>query len=301
MNILFTGGTGLIGSAFIQHFAKQHQFTVLTRRPDNAARMLGSRIRPITRLSSLENLNSFDAIINLAGEPIADKRWTDARKARLEQSRWNITNELATLVNNSERPPQVFISGSAVGYYGRQSSTPISESSHQVHQEYSHRLCRIWEETAQACAANTRLCIVRTGIVLAANGGALTRMLPPFKLGLGGPIGSGKQMMSWIQLDDMVNLLAHLLQQPQCQGAYNATAPMPVSNKEFSQTLAKVLRRPCLFKVPAFVLRAAFGEMADLILTGQAVLPERLQQSGFSFQYTTLEQALRHTLTQVSN
>jgi len=298
MNILFTGGTGLIGSAFIQRFAKQHTFTVLTRQPNKAVRILGSKVTTISRLDTLKNLDKFDAVINLAGEPIADKRWSASRKARLEQSRWNITSEVATLINRSSNPPAVFISGSAVGYYGRQGALPITENenSFTIHSEYSHELCRVWEETARISEHNTRLCIVRTGIVLAPKGGALARMVPPFTLGLGGPIGSGEQMMSWIHLDDMVNLLAYLLEHEQCRGNYNATAPNPVNNHEFSRTIAHVLRRPCMFKVPAFALRAVFGDMADLILTGQAALPARLQKEGFKFQYPTLEPALINVL-----
>lgn len=296
MKILFTGGTGLIGSAFINRFAHQHQYTVLTRDPAKAKKILGPQVHTITRLDSLTNLDSFDAVINLAGEPIADKRWTAARKAQLEHSRWVITNQLAALMNQSSMPPKVVISGSAVGYYGRQGTTQVTESSYSAYPEYSHLLCRKWEQAAQQCAAVTRLCIVRTGIVLAAKGGALARMALPFKLGFGGPIGSGKQMMSWIHLNDMVSVLAYLLEHEQCQGNYNATAPVPVSNREFSQTLAKVLRRPCLFTVPAVVLRTVFGEMADIILTGQAVLPERLQQEGFTFQYPSLEPALANVL-----
>lgn len=295
MKILFTGGTGLIGSAFIKRFS-HHQYTVLTRNPDKAKRILGSQVHTITRLDSLTSLDHFDAVINLAGEPIADKRWSAARKAKLEQSRWVITKQLAALMNQSTTPPAVFISGSAVGYYGHQGTTPVTESSYTAHSEYSHLLCRVWEEAAQQCAAVTRLCIVRTGIVLAPKGGALARMALPFKFGVGGPIGSGKQMMSWIHLDDMVSLLAYLLEHEQCQGNYNATAPVPVSNREFSQTLAKVLRRPCLFTVPAVVLRTVFGDMADIILTGQAVLPERLQQEGFTFHYPSLEPALTNVL-----
>lgn len=298
MNILFTGGTGLIGSAFIQRFAEQHTFTVLTRQPEKAARILGVKVKTITRLDHLDNLDHFDAVINLAGEPIADKRWSPSRKASLEKSRWNITSELAALINNSSKPPEVFISGSAVGFYGRQGTPPISENenSFTIHHDYSHELCRTWEEKARLSEYKTRLCIVRTGIILAPKGGALARMVPPFALGLGGPIGSGEQMMSWIHLDDMVSLLAYLLEHDQCRGNFNATAPNPVNNQEFSRTIAKVLGRPCLFKVPAFALRAVFGEMADLLLTGQAALPERLQEEGFEFHYPTLEPALANVL-----
>ncbi|RUO40544.1 TIGR01777 family protein [Aliidiomarina taiwanensis] len=296
MNILFTGGTGLIGSAFIKGIGQDYHYTVLTRQPEQAKCILGPKVKTITRLDALKDLNAFDAVINLAGEPIADKRWSAARKVKLEQSRWALTEQLIQLIQDSNAPPQVFISGSAVGYYGRQGQQPITEESATPHPEYSHTLCKVWEDTAQAAADKTRLCIVRTGIVLAPKGGALAKMATPFKLGLGGPIGSGQQMMSWIHLDDMVRALHFLLQEEACQGAFNATAPHPVSNREFSQTLARTLNRPCFFKVPAFVMRGLLGEMADLVLTGQAAIPKRLQDHGFEFEYPNLVPALRHTL-----
>lgn len=296
MNILFTGGTGLIGSTFIKGIGRDYNYTVLTRQPEQAKCILGPKVKTITRLDALKDLNAFDAIINLAGEPIADKRWSTARKAKLEQSRWALTEQLTQLLQGSSAPPEVFISGSAVGYYGRQGQQPITEASATPHPEYSHTLCKVWEDTAQAAANKTRVCTVRTGIVLAPKGGALAKMMTPFKLRLGGPIGSGQQMMSWIHLDDMVRAIHFLLQNKACQGAFNATAPTPVSNREFSQTLAKTLNRPCLFKVPAFVMRGMLGEIADLILTGQAALPERLQAHGFEFSYPNLAPALHQVV-----
>src|SRR5690554_2444402 len=296
MNILFTGGTGLIGSAFIKGIGQNYHYTVLTRQPENAKCILGPKVKTITRLDALKDLNAFDAVINLAGEPIADKRWTAARKAKLEQSRWALTEQLVQLMHASENPPKVFISGSAVGYYGRQGQQPVTENSATPHPEYSHTLCKGWEDTAQTVADKTRLSIVRTGIVLAPQGGALKKMAVPFKFGLGGPIGSGKQMMSWIHINDMVRLLHFSLEEEQCEGAYNATAPAPVSNLEFSKSLAQTLNRPCIFKVPSFVMRALLGEMADLILTGQAALPERLQRQGFEFEYPELTPALQQVL-----
>ncbi|WP_113906436.1 TIGR01777 family oxidoreductase [Aliidiomarina celeris] len=296
MNILITGGTGLIGSAFIHAFHEQHKFTVLTRRPEHARSALGSHISAIHSLSTLANLNAFDAVINLAGEGIADKRWNAKRKRRLERSRWQITDELVALFEKSSRKPAVFISGSAVGYYGRQSEKPVTERDYIAHDEYSHQLCKVWEDKARAAEPHTRVCILRTGVVLAAEGGALKRMVPPFRFGLGGPIGSGTQMMSWIHLNDMIHILDFLLHHKDCSGVYNATAPNPVSNALFSQTIAKVLHRPCVFRVPGIIMKLAFGEMADLLLTGQAALPERLQQAGYSFHYPELTEALTQCL-----
>lgn len=298
MRILMTGGTGLIGSCFIQRFSASHDFTVLARKPQAAARKLGKNVRVLASLSELEHLDLFDAVINLAGEPIADKRWSDAQKERIQNSRWQTTQKLVSLIQASARPPRTFISGSAIGYYGRQSSEPVTETRGVPHDEFSHELCARWEQIANSAAsAETRVCLLRTGVVLAKHGGALKKMLPPFYFGLGGPIGNGQQMMSWIHLHDMVNAIEFLLTHDECAGAYNMTAPTPVSNKVFSTTIGKVLNRPTFMRVPAPAMRLIFGEMAeDLLLNGQAVLPERLHAAGFEFSYPELEPALRQLL-----
>ncbi|MCC5880089.1 MAG: TIGR01777 family oxidoreductase [Idiomarina sp.] len=294
MKILITGGTGLIGTALYKKLRNQHQMTIVTRNANKAYKNLGHDIDTVTHLSRLDNLNDFDAVINLAGEPIADKRWTEAQKKRIEQSRWQTTEQLVALFKNSTDAPKAFISGSAIGYYGRQGKTPVTENDHQVHDEFTHQLCARWEAIAQqAETEQTRVCLIRTGVVLAKQGGALSKMALPFKLGFGGPIGSGEQMMSWIHLDDMVDLIIYLLNQDTAKGPFNATAPTPVSNQEFSQTLAKVLHRPCVFRVPAFVMKGLLGEMADMILTGQAVLPARLEEHGFQFRHRELKSALQ--------
>lgn len=295
MKILITGGTGLIGTALYKKLRNQHQMTIVTRNPNKAYKNLGHDIQTVTAVNQLSNLNDFDAVINLAGEPIADKRWTDKQKQRIEQSRFQTTEQLVELFASSPKPPGVLISGSAIGYYGRQGQTPVTEDKHQVHDEFTHRLCAKWEAIAlKAQSEQTRVCLLRTGVVLAKQGGALSKMALPFKLGFGGPIGDGQQMMSWIHLDDMVDAIIYLLHQDTAAGAFNATAPNPVSNNEFSQTLANVLHRPCIFRVPAFVMKGLLGEMADMILTGQAVLPDRLEQSGFQFRHRELKEALQH-------
>jgi len=298
MKILMTGGTGLIGSCFIQHYSERHDFTVLARKPQAAARKLGSNARILTSLSELENLDAFDAVINLAGEPIAVKRWTSAQKERIQTSRWQTTQKLVSLMQASAQPPRVFISGSAIGYYGRQGQEPVTETRGVPHNEFSHELCARWEQIANSAAStDTRVCLLRTGVVLAKHGGALKKMLPPFYFGLGGPIGNGEQMMSWIHLHDMVAAIEFLLTHEDCAGAYNLTAPAPVSNEVFSKTIGQVLGRPTFMRVPGAVLRLVFGEMADdLLLHGQAVLPERLGQAGFEFQYAELEPALQNLL-----
>lgn len=288
MRILLTGGTGLIGSALLKHWQNEHQLTVLTRtmRPGSSA------VQYITDLAKVD-FNQLDAVINLAGEPIADKRWTDAQKDRICQSRWQLTEQLVQHIRAASTPPAVLISGSAIGFYGRQGEQEISEEYQAFFPEFSHDICARWENLAwQANSPQTRVCLIRTGVVLAANGGALKKMLPPFKLGLGGKIGSGDQYMSWIHLDDMVALIDFLLHNDQISGAVNATAPKPVTNAVFSTELAKRLKRPTLLPMPAPVLKLLFGEMSDILLYGQRVIPKKLLDAGFQFRYPNLQLAL---------
>jgi uncharacterized protein (TIGR01777 family) len=292
MHILITGGTGLIGSNLVP-LLQPHKITVLTRDIAKATKILGTSVDYLSSLQELSDLNHFDILINLAGEPIADKKWSHKQKDRIEQSRWTITQQLVSLIQASDNPPNLFISGSAIGYYGRQQDQVIDESFTDNHVEFSQQLCQKWESIAQQAASQqTRVCILRTGIVMTKKGGALKKMLLPFQLGLGGPIGRGQQYMPWIHLQDMLQGIIHLIDTPSCQGQYNFTAPNPVTNQEFSQALAASLRRPCLFRVPEFVLKALMGEMADLVIYGQRVVPTRLLESGYDFSYQQIDQAL---------
>jgi uncharacterized protein (TIGR01777 family) len=292
MQILITGGTGLIGANLIPKL-KPNEVTVLTRNVSMADRELGSKVTLISSLDDLHNLNEFDVVINLAGEPIVNKKWTDKQKAIIEQSRWGVTEQLVSLFHASDFPPELLISGSAIGYYGRQGDELIDEDFNQPFDEFSHQLCQRWEQAAlKAASETTRVCILRTGIVITRRGGALMKMVPPFRMGLGGPMGDGQQYMSWIHLEDMLNGIIHLIEHSECQGIYNFTSPTPVTNNEFSHTLASALHRPCVLRMPKFVMRLMMGEMADLLLYGQRVIPKRLQQSGFEFQYPELEHAL---------
>lgn len=293
MHILITGATGLIGSELYKHLLNHHRVTVLTRSPSRAYIKLGHRIEAIQNLDEVD-FNNVDIVINLAGEPIVNKRWSEQQKKRIYDSRLNTTDAIVAKINAADNKPKALISGSAIGYYGRQGDVEITEDFSHCYDEFSHQLCRDWE--AAANKAQTRVCLLRTGIVLSAQGGALGKMLPAFRFGLGGPIGDGQQYMSWIHLDDMVQLIMYLIKYDHISGAINATAPKPVNNEEFSKTLAEVLRRPAIVRMPAFALRLMMGEMADLLLYGQNVQPQRLIDEGFRFRHPELKPALAQLL-----
>ncbi|MFP2770315.1 TIGR01777 family oxidoreductase [Oceanisphaera sp. KMM 10153] len=297
MNILLTGGTGFIGHRLMSHLRPHHHITVLSRTPNKVYQRLGHDIKALSSLDLLDNLDNFDAVINLAGEPIADKRWTQVQKERICQSRWQITRQLVEKLKAGQQPPSVLISGSAVGFYGRQDDALVDEDS-RPNVEFSHEVCARWEQLAQVAESEqTRVCRIRLGMVLGAEGGALKKMLPGYRLGLGGPIGSGKQYMSWIHIEDVVKLILFLLEHDECNGPFNATAPEPITNEHFSRNLAQVLGKPHFARIPAWAMRLLLGEMADLLLTGQRVMPVRLQQAGFHFRYPTLDKALKETLS----
>jgi uncharacterized protein len=292
MKILITGGTGLIGSNLIP-LLRPNEIAVYTRNVAMAEQILGHKIHYLSSLALLKNLNDYQVVINLAGEPIVGKKWTSEQKHKIEQSRWATTERLVELINASEEPPELLISGSAIGFYGPQDDQLIDESFDTPNDDFGHQLCERWEQLARkAESTRTRVCIIRTGVVLTKRGGALEKMLTPFRLGLGGPIGNGKQYFSWIHLEDMLQGLVHLIVNPDCKGIYNFTAPNPVTNGEFSHALAKALKRPCFFKVPEALLRLTMGESADLLLYGQRVLPKRLVESGYTFIYPEINKAL---------
>ncbi|MEA9996248.1 MULTISPECIES: TIGR01777 family oxidoreductase [unclassified Pseudomonas] len=297
MHILLTGGTGLIGRQLCKSWRSQgHQLTVLSRRPDEVRRLCGDSVRGIARLDDV-GADPIDAVVNLAGAPIADRPWTRKRKALLWESRVGLTEQLLAWLERREQKPRVLISGSAVGWYGDGGERELNEDAAPVALDFASRLCDAWEETAQrAEALGIRVVIVRTGLVLADGGGFLQRLLLPFKLGVGGPIGSGRQWMPWIHIQDQVALIDFLLNRTQAQGLYNACAPYPVRNREFAKTLGTVLHRPAFMPLPAFALRALLGEMSVLLLGGQRAQPARLQEAGFTFSFTDLNAALNDVL-----
>ncbi|WP_439837184.1 TIGR01777 family oxidoreductase [Aeromonas enteropelogenes] len=297
MKILITGGTGFIGRRLVAHLKVNHEVVVLSRQGSRAYTLLGHDIKVLDSLDRLDDLNDVDAVINLAGEPIAAGRWSEQRKQLLCDSRWLLTEQLVDLIKLSTTPPKVLINASAIGWYGRQDDAPLDEQCQTPHDEFTHQLCQQWETLAQEARSRlTRVCIVRIGLVLGTDGGALPKMLPPYRFGLGGPMGAGNQVMSWIHVQDLVRAILFLLEHGECDGIFNGTAPHPVSNREFSQALAHTLRRPHLFFVPAALLRLMMGEASVLLLTGQHVLPARLQQAGFHFTYPELSQALTNLL-----
>ena len=292
MHILLTGGTGLIGRQLCQHWLAQgHRLTVWSLRPEQVARLCGDAVRGVASLQ--EVIGPVDAVINLAGAPIADRPWTHKRKALLWSSRISLTETLLVWLEGLAEKPAVLISGSAVGWYGDGGERELTEASGPVQDDFPSQLCVAWEETAQrAEALGIRVVLVRTGLVLAAEGGFLSRLLLPFKLALGGPIGNGRQWMPWVHIHDQIALIDFLLHQHDARGPYNACAPHPVRNREFAKTLGQVLHRPAFMPMPAFVLKVGLGELSGLLLGGQKALPERLLAAGFTFQFTELKAAL---------
>ena len=294
MNILITGASGLIGQALTRHFRDSgHNVIPLLRgQTDNPFSW-----QPDQGLINLDDSVNLDVVINLAGPGVADKRWSSARKSELLDSRVNATRLLSEALAQRQQKPGVFLSASAIGFYGPRDDQPVDEST-ESGAGFLAEIARQWESaTAAAEAAGIRTVHTRFGIVLSENGGALARMLLPFKLGLGGAIGSGNQGMSWISMDDLVRIVDFLIEREDLSGAVNVVAPNPVSNREFTRVLGSVLKRPTIIPMPAFQARLMFGEMAEeILLTGARVLPARLQRAGFSFDEPDLEQALRSTL-----
>lgn len=291
MKILITGGTGLIGSAFIHQF-NSHQFTVLSRSLSKASTILPSSIQLIDSLQHLDNLDDFDAVINLAGEPIIDKRWSAKQKKNICQSRWQITQDLVTLFARSQHPPHTFLSGSAIGIYGDRADQPLNEHASLQQSDFPSKVSLRWEMIAKQAKPYTRVVLLRTGIVLSLHAGALAKMLFPFKCYLGGRIGSGNQYLSWIHIQDQINAIHFLLTEKEISGAVNIVAPDPQRNKHFTQTLATVLHRIAVFTIPKKALQYLLGESSCLLLDSQKVIPEKLLNSGFVFTFNNLQAAL---------
>lgn len=290
---LITGATGLIGQALCQRLLNNGEtIFALSRNCQRARKILGPQVQCAESVDALPADCHIDVVINLAGAPIVDKRWTDDRKQKLLESRVAYTQDLIQQLAKRPTLPHSLISGSAVGWYGDQGDTVLTENSN-FKPEFSHELCEQWENAALAAESlGIRVAIVRTGLVLAAKGGFLDKMKLPFKMGLGGPISDGQQYMPWIHIDDICRLFLFLAEQRSYSGVFNGCAPRPVTNQQFSQALAETLRRPAFFRVPACALKLAMGEMAGLLLGGQRAIPEKAQAAGFEFLYTDIHSAL---------
>ena len=297
MKILVTGSTGLVGTALIPRLTSAgHQVTRLTRGPGRAA---GPAISwdPAAGVLDAASLERFDAMIHLSGESIASGRWTQAKKARIRDSRVGSTELLAAAIGRLGHPPAVFLCASAIGYYGDRGETILTEESGSG-RDFLSRVCRDWEAASEPIARKgVRVARLRFGVILSPAGGALAKMLVPFRLGAGGPVGSGRQYVSWIGIDDVLGVIVHALQMSDLGGPVNTVAPRPATSAELARALGRVLRRPAFLPMPAFAARMAFGEMADaLLLASQRVEPKRLVSSGYRFLHPDLEPALRHLL-----
>ncbi len=296
MKILVSGATGLVGSALVKTAQAQgHEVFGLTRAAGRGASMI--TWDPENAKLDGHLLEGFDAVVHLAGDNIAHGRWTEAKKQRIRDSRVKSTELLASTLARLERPPRVFVSASAIGFYGDRGDTPLDEESAQGHIFLSD-VCRQWEEATRAAWSAMRVVQTRIGVVLTPEGGALAKMLTPFRLGAGGIVGSGKQYWSWIALPDVVGGLLHVIRADSLHGAVNLVSPQPVTNYEFTKTLGKVLHRPTLFPMPAFVAKLALGQMADeLLLASAKIYPKKLQSSHYEFQLPDLAVALQRLLS----
>jgi hypothetical protein len=327
MHIFITGGTGLIGRRLCKALlAEGHELTVLSRNPASVPVKCGAGVHALASLAEWHPAQSFDAVINLAGEPIIDKRWSAQRKQILWDSRVTLTEELVRRIAAAERKPSVLLSGSAVGYYGNGGDLMLDEAA-DTGAGFAADLCKAWEDAARIAesigvrpqhgaaepsgagvaashllsqttgfagnVSKVRVCLLRTAPVLSNDGGMLARMLLPFRLGLGARLGDGKQWMSWVHIDDYVAMVLRLLHDDQMHGPYNMAAPNPVTNAEFTATLAAALHRPAFFVAPAALLKLGMGESASLLLEGQRALPKKMEAAHYRFAFPTLVEALR--------
>jgi uncharacterized protein (TIGR01777 family) len=296
MKVVIAGGSGFLGQALTPALiAEGHDVAVLSR---GGSRLpAGAHVVPWDTRRGVgpwtAAVDGAEVVINLAGESIAAHRWTAAHKRRIEDSRVTATHRLATAIQSAGSPPSLFISASGVNFYGACGDEVVTEDTGAGH-DFLAGVCRRWE--AQAVAASsprTRIVCVRTGLVLAGDGGALPQMLPPFRLGVGGPVGTGRQYWAWIHRDDWVAMIRFVIANPAVAGPLNATGETPVTNAEFAQALGRAMRRPAFVRAPAFALRLVLGEMADaLLLTGQRAVPMKATRHGFAFRYPTLDAAL---------
>lgn len=306
MKVAVTGATGFVGERLVERLQEEgHQILVLVRSPDKAAKLFPQQKFPNLEVVGYQPqssgdwqkaLSGCDGVVNLAGEPLVGDRWTSTRKQEIINSRAVGTQKLIEGIAAAEHQPSVLVNASAIGYYGA-SETAIFDESSTSGDDFLAEVCQAWEKAAQATTdTGTRLVIFRIGIVLGM-GGALAKMLPPFQMFAGGPIGTGNQWFSWIHRDDLVNLILDALTDSNKSGVYNATAPNPVRMNELCQVMGKVLNRPSWLPVPDFALELLLGEAAQLVLEGQNVTPQKTQAAGFQYKYDTIDAALKQILT----
>lgn len=298
MKILISGASGLVGKHLIPSLtAKGHKiFRLVRRKPESAGEIRWDAEKGFS-IGEQPKLENFDAVVHLAGDNVASENWSDEKKRRIKESRTVGTRVLVDALKQTKNPPKHFISASAIGFYGTRGAEILNEES-AAGAGFLTDVCVAWEnEIAQAEAFAAHVVFLRIGVVLAKDGGALEKMLTPFKFGLGGAIGSGKQYMSWIALDDLIRMFHFALENETLRGAINAVAPNAATNGEFVRTLGKVLNRPTVLPMPAFAVKLLFGEMGEtLLLEGARVYPQKVLDAKFTFDYPNLEDAMRHVL-----
>jgi len=302
MKVAITGATGFVGSRLVERLSEAgHQVVVLTRSVSKAEQRFPQQRFPKLEFVAFspETANDWqgamsgcDGVVNLAGEPIAEKRWSVDQKNEILNSRIDTTRSLVKAINEAESKPQVLVSGSAIGYYGTSETATFDESSSPGN-DFLAEVCKQWEAEAQKVSDGVRLVILRIGVVLGEDGGALAKMLPAFKAFAGGPIGSGKQWFSWVDKEDLVSLIIHALTHEQMRGAHNATSPAPVKMNQLAEALGDVMGRPAWVPVPGFALELLLGEGAKVVLEGQKVMPKQTQDSGFEYKYGELKDSLK--------
>lgn len=299
MKVLITGASGLIGTELKALLAARGHEPVSLVRCEPSPERNELQWDPVACSIDAGGMEGLDAVVHLAGENLAEGRWSPEKKKRIEESRIDATRLLCESLAALESRPRVLASASAIGYYGDRGGEIITEESAPA-DDYVGRLCAQWEAaTAPARQAGIRVVLLRIGIVLSTKGGALKKMLPTFSLGLGGRIGTGGQYMSWIHIDDTTGAILHTLENPAIEGPVNITAPLPVTNAALTRTLARTLGRPAFMHAPAAAMKLAFGELADaVLLAGARVMPSVLLESGYEFKYNGLEEALRHLIAQ---
>ena len=305
-NILITGGTGFVGSHIINEITKRDpevtKIYILSRNPAKISKKfpkIANLLFGFSDFKALDKKTKFKYIINLAGEPIAEKKWSEKQKEKLRQSRIKTTKDLVEFIGELAVKPKTLISASAVGYYGSQDSDELLDEESDFNEEFTHFLCKDWEDQANLAKNHgVRVCNTRFGIVIGKNGGAVKKMLTPFKFGLGGKIASGQQAMSWIHMNDLIRAIFFLLENKILSGVFNFCSPQSVSNERFTVAFGKAVSRPTLFNMPLFLVKFLFGEMGETLLAkGQNVYPRRLLEAGFHFRYKKIETALRNIVS----